>query len=330
MKAVILHTEPDLRAVLASRIEDWGMNAFAAPASAQDAAACCAQADLVVSGYCLPGAHGTELCHRIRSSRTEGAAYVIFVVDPARGECVADALRAGADDCIEQPINWSEMAARVEAASRRIEAQRQANDEHERLRELAMRDPLTGLWNRRAVMQALQREFVRHRRERRSMAVVMLDLDRFKEVNDRLGHSAGDDVIRKAASRMNARVRPYDTLGRYGGEEFIALLPGCTTDAAFTIADRLRTSLTCRPIRTQGCDLAVTVSIGVASCADLTSHAAWDLVQAADAALYQAKCDGRNCVRTAPASEGWLQPAASHRARETGAGWLMPAGHTSG
>src|SRR5438034_354068 len=131
----------------------------------------------------------------------------------------------------------------------------------EKLRELALRDDLTGLWNRAAILGLLDRELARARRERRPVGVILADLDHFKRVNDSLGHLAGDRVLRQVAQRMLTSLRSYDTIGRYGGEEFLIVLPGCDGAHTLALAERLREGMASEPVELEGQQLPITLSL---------------------------------------------------------------------
>src|SRR5262249_28930344 len=157
----------------------------------------------------------------------------------------------------------------------------------EALRHQATHDALTGIWNRAAILDALDRELARNRREGRPFGVLVADLDHFKRVNDTLGHLAGDAVLRDAVARLQSVVRPYDSLGRYGGEEFLAVLSGCDLPQAVGMAERLRRSLEVKPIVWNGTAVPITLSIGVTACTDGGQTDAQMLIHAADEALYR-------------------------------------------
>jgi diguanylate cyclase (GGDEF)-like protein len=175
------------------------------------------------------------------------------------------------------------------------------------LRREAARDSLTGLWNRKAILSTLERELLRAEREGESIGLIMIDVDHFKAINDSRGHAAGDACLRIIASGIAAMVRPYDSVGRYGGEEFLIVAPGCGLAETWELAERVRVHVAGCSIMAGGSDVNVSLSLGVA-----TGNAAGDmekLLQSADAAMYQAKHAGRNRVepsigRAASANQG--------------------------
>lgn len=172
-----------------------------------------------------------------------------------------------------------------------------AGDARESLKEQALKDGLTGLWNRRAISAMLQRELSRAQRDHFPLTLVMMDLDHFKLINDTHGHPIGDEVIREAARRITAAtvLSPYGFAGRYGGEEFLIIFPDCSRVMGIKRAESLRRAVAETPFTTKSAPLSVTCSLGVTSqeC-DMNAD---DAVHKADQALYQAKHEGRNCVR---------------------------------
>ncbi len=161
----------------------------------------------------------------------------------------------------------------------------------------ATHDELTGLPNRTTVIETLSKELNRSGRSGRSVAVVMVDIDHFKRINDAYGHLAGDAVLKAIAERMRHLVRPYDTIGRFGGEEFLLVIPECGPADALLIAERLRAGVAGQPIAIEGQTLVVTLSVGVAWLDDARHQNIDTLIAAADRALYRAKEEGRNRVR---------------------------------
>jgi len=249
---------------------------------------------LAVLDWRMPGLDGIEVCRRLRADPTRPYAYLVLLTGQGGRREMLEGLEAGADDFLTKPADEAELKARL-ACGRRLIALEQ------RLREVACRDPLTGLWNRGAILDRLDRELARSRREGRPLGVVLADLDHFKAVNDTHGHLAGDEVLRQAARRMLEAVRPYDTVGRYGGEEFLVVLPGCDADASAGLAERLRRRVAAEPM---DCGLAVDVilSLGAAGTGGGPQAAdAGSLMRAADRALYRAKGAGRDRVERSAA-----------------------------
>jgi two-component system cell cycle response regulator len=170
----------------------------------------------------------------------------------------------------------------------------------EALREQATHDPLTRVWNRYAILDALNRELSRAGRDGTSLAVIMTDIDHFKQVNDTYGHLAGDAILREVARRMQAGLRAYDQVGRYGGEEFLIVLPGASAANACQLAARLRLAIAGEPAAAGGIRIGVTASFGVTATAHAWECSPETLIRMADEALYRAKETGRNRVEMEP------------------------------
>ena len=299
MRVLIAEDDPLSRRVLETMLVRWGYETLVAcdGDSAWETLAGDEQTRLAILDWMMPGMSGLDVCRRVRQSQRKDYLYVIILTAKGRQEDIIEGMDAGADDYITKPFDSAELRVRLRAAKRILDLQAKLVQARERLREQATRDVLTGLWNRSAILDLLAREVAKANRERISLGVMMADLDRFKAVNDTYGHRAGDAVLREAAERMRRTTRPYDGIGRYGGEEFLILVPGC--DVTFTgyAARRICTDISGRPFALPtGASVPVTVSIGVAAKLAETSAEVDGLIHLADAALYRAKRGGRNRV----------------------------------
>jgi diguanylate cyclase (GGDEF)-like protein len=186
---------------------------------------------------------------------------------------------------------------RLRAGRRILDLQTELIFAREELRRQATYDSLTRLLNRAAACDLLQRELDRAEREHWPLSIILADIDFFKRINDTYGHLAGDAVLRETSQCMRSVVRPYDGIGRYGGEEFLLVLPGCDHDGAIALAERLRECVESNPMALAEGIVPITLSLGVAS-NDLTRDME-ALIGAADTALYRAKNNGRNRVEPA-------------------------------
>jgi two-component system cell cycle response regulator len=250
---------------------------------------------LVILDWMMPKADGVEICRTIRKQAREP--YVYFILLSAKGERseIIEGLQAGADDYMIKPFDLSELKARVRSGRRILELEEQLVSAREQLRLQATHDSLTGLLNRAAILEMLQRELARSSREGTPVSIIAVDLDHFKSVNDTYGHQAGDAVLVEATQRMQASLRTYDAIGRCGGEEFLIVSSGCDTRTAAEQAERLRQVVAARPVQCVHGTIPVTVSLGVAAVTgDLMQ--ADELLRVADEALYLAKRNGRNRV----------------------------------
>jgi len=257
---------------------------------------------MAILDWMMPGLDGVELCRRIRKQSRGPYKYVLLLTATAGKEDIVAGLEAGADDYLIKPFDVNELRARMRAGKRILELQSDLMKAHTELQFKAAHDPLTGLWNRGAIMDLLHRETQRSLRVGEPLGVVMADVDHFKIINDSYGHQAGDAVLGEVSRRLLASVRNYDYVGRYGGEEFLILLTACTPSDLGVTAERMRAYVSEKPIETDAGPIGVTISIGLAAQpgASLTLSRGEDLVRAADSALYNAKANGRNRVERAP------------------------------
>jgi diguanylate cyclase (GGDEF)-like protein len=267
---------------------------------------------LVLLDWVLPGLDGIRVCREVREEQQQRPyTYIVLVTGQGgRPERLAG-LEAGADDFLAKPVDPPELRARLNAGRRILILQEQLLSAQRRLEEQATRDALTGLWNRAAILEMLTREFSRAQREGATLGLLLADLDHFKRVNDTHGHLSGDRVLRQAGRRMRAELRPYDGVGRYGGEEFLVILPGCDGASTLRLAERLRRGVAAEPVEMEGGPLRITMSVGAACWSGQGSMDAISLLRVADEALYGAKRAGRNQAVLAEAtSESYWAPEA--------------------
>ena len=246
---------------------------------------------LVISDWMMPEMDGPTLCRKVRAAEMPG--YVYFILLTAKGgkDDVIIGLDAGADDFLTKPFNQEELKYRVRIGQRIVDLER-------RILELANTDALTGLLNRRAFMEKMTVEMIRSSRNRTSLALILTDIDHFKAVNDTYGHQAGDLVLQRFTGALSGMVRPYDFIGRYGGEEFVVCMPGLGAAAALSAAERLRKGVDGMEILSPDHErpICITASFGVAIQSNGSEEGIDALIKRADEALYQAKHDGRNRV----------------------------------
>jgi diguanylate cyclase (GGDEF)-like protein len=242
----------------------------------------------------MPGLTGPAVCAEVRRRSKEPYTYLLLLTARADKQDLVEGMEAGADDYITKPFDAQELKVRLRAGRRILELQAQLMAAREALRVQATRDPLTCLWNRYSILDILDRELNRAVREGTGLGLVMADLDHFKKVNDTYGHLAGDAVLREAARRMQASVRNYDAVGRYGGEEFLIVLPGSSEASAIQLAERLRETVSAQSISFPEGSLPVTISLGVTGWSHGIHPTPEMLIGAADEGLYRAKTLGRN------------------------------------
>jgi diguanylate cyclase (GGDEF)-like protein len=242
--------------------------------------------DLLLVDVTMPGRDGYEVCRAIQAESGVAPPPVIFLTAHGQTNARVAGLDAGAVDYIVKPFANEELVARVRAALR-------TKAIHDGLAETAARDGLTGVFNRRELDRRAAEVVALAARHGRPVSCLLLDIDHFKSINDTYGHAAGDAVLRDVARRIVDCSRISDIVGRYGGEEFVVLLPETDGEQAVAVGDKLRAELSTTPIPTGELDITVRASVGVAAWSDAMRTAA-DLYAAADRALYRAKDLGRD------------------------------------
>ena len=257
---------------------------------------------LAMLDWIMPGLDGIELCRRIRGRANGPYRYVILLTAKDHKEDIVAGLEAGADDYLTKPFDVEELRARVRAGKRILDLQAALIQAQNALQFEAAHDGLTAIWNRSAILDLLIGEMERSRRNRDSMGIIMADVDFFKNINDSHGHLVGDAVLREVGHRLQSGLRSYDSVGRYGGEEFLIVVPGCDALNLKVTAERLRHRIADQPIDTSAGPVTVTISLGLAATqttvAGLIGREA--LLHDADQALYAAKAGGRNRSEGAP------------------------------
>jgi diguanylate cyclase (GGDEF)-like protein len=252
--------------------------------------------DLVLLDLMMPGLDGMDCCRLIKGITREEFLPVMLLTSKTDADSRVTGLRIGADDYVTKPFDERELMARIQNLLRLKRMHDNISDARLRLEQLAVQDELTGLHNYRYLHTRLNEEFKRSERYREPLACVMLDIDWFKRVNERFGHETGDDVLREVAKRLRMAVREIDVVTRYGGEEFLLVLPGTNFAGALAIADRVWRAIGGEPFALPGGREQVSISVGVAVFPSRDIKTKDQLIKAADKALYQAKTDGRNRI----------------------------------
>jgi two-component system, cell cycle response regulator len=242
---------------------------------------------LMVLDWMMPHIDGVEVCRTIRKSTSRNYVYLMLLTAKDKQEEILEGLEAGADDYITKPFDFHELVARLRSGKRILDLQDQLLNQ-------ATHDSLTALLNREAILEILQRESRRALRNKTQLAVIMADIDHFKEINDTHGHLIGDSVLRETAKALHSCLRSYDSIGRYGGEEFLIVAPDCSEKEAARLAERLRTAVKDVAVGAIECIVPITLSFGVADTS--AGHKPEEMLRAADRALYAAKNGGRNRV----------------------------------
>lgn len=299
MRIFIVDDDPVSLEPLEARLRQWGheVSALDDGEAAWDALIRGELPDVAILDWMMPKMDGLELCRRIRARPDSPYMYIIMLTGRADPTDFAAGFDAGADDYLSKPVNWGELEMRLRAAERIVDLQNELIAAREALRVQAMQDPLTKALNHGAILDALSRELDRSHREGRPLSIILADLDEFKKVNDDYGHLVGDHVLIEVTRRVRNCLRSYDAMGRYGGEEFLVVLPNTDPTQAADLAERIRLALSREPFKVGGNATTVTLSQGVTTWVDPHPIPTDLLIQSADRALYAVKNSGRNAVR---------------------------------
>jgi two-component system, cell cycle response regulator len=294
---LIVDDHPDNVEVLQARLNALGYRTACAP-DGESALAEVAKAppDLILLDVMMPRMDGNEVARRVKADKSLPYIPIIMqtALDSTQSKVVG--LESGADDYVTKPINYAELQARIQAALRVKALQDEVAAKNVQLSQMAITDALTGLYNRRHLDERLDEMFEHSARLHEPLSVAMFDIDHFKKVNDTFGHQAGDAVLTQFAQLLKHVARDIDRIGRYGGEEFMVLLPGTVLDAGVTFAKRARQEVERHQFEYDGGAMKCTISAGVASFPHPRIHTRQQLVKAADDGLYVAKSLGRNRV----------------------------------
>lgn len=291
MKILIADDDPLSLLYLQDVLQDWGYDVLTAT-DGETACNILMQPDaplIAIIDWMMPGLDGVEVSRRIRATVKNRYIYLIMLTSRVETEFVVEAMNAGADDFISKPFVLEELQVRIRAGRRIGELEQE-------LRKKADHDALTGVFNRGAILETLQKEISRQARGLDAVSIIFADLDHFKQTNDEYGHLAGDAVLREVSRRVSAVLRTYDALGRYGGEEFLIVLPACDSRGAVEVAERVRKAVAAQPITTNFGAIPSSLSIGVAVADKGQVISLNGLIKLADDALYRAKQRGRNRV----------------------------------
>jgi two-component system cell cycle response regulator len=303
MKVLVADDDPITRCVLEALMRKWGHQAVVAQDGhdALEALSMAAGPRMAILGRLSRSVNAPDICRQLRATETgQDYAYVILLGTGHERAYLLEALEAGADDFVSKPFDARELRVRMRAGERVLHLNAELITAREELQVRATHDSLTTLWNRAAALEAFDRELNRAGRECTPVGLAIADIDNFKRVNDAFGHQSGDVILAETAWRLKSAIRMYDTLGRYGGEEFIGVFPGISETDLVAVAERMRLAVSEMPVEVGSHGIEVTVSIGLALGSVETSLDPHALIQAADEALYGAKRSGRNRVHIAP------------------------------
>ena len=299
MQVLIVEDSAIYRKLIGDHLQGWGFATTVAEtgAAARKILEQPNSPKLVLLDWVLPDMDGTALCQQIRmAGASRHYVYMILLTSKEGRQNMLDAMEAGADDYLSKPFDESELKARLLVGKRILDLQEELVSAREAMRYAATHDSLTGLMNRGEVVDVLGRELERARRERKPVSVILADIDHFKNVNDSLGHLFGDAAIKEITLRLRSKLRVYDAIGRYGGEEFLLVLPGCDLKNAMARGNQLLEFVASKPVVSAGVEKPITVSMGVAVSTGVGPSELEALLGQADAGLYAAKEKGRNRV----------------------------------
>ncbi len=302
MRVLIAEDDVTSRMLLKRVLESWGYEVIVTKDGAQawEELQVTDGPRLAILDWMMPGMDGVDVCRRIRAQETLQPPYLILLTALGDKESVVTGLDAGADDFVRKPYDPDELRARLAVGRRLVELNDELLGAQHALEILARTDALTGVLNRGAIVGELEQEASRAAREGGLLGLGMLDIDRFKLVNDTHGHAAGDAVLCEIVRRVLGVMRPYDAFGRFGGEEFLVIVPGCGEKELRDVLERMRRAIGRTPIVVDGGQVAVTVSLGGAV---RDRDSADRLIARADDALYTAKEQGRDRVVLAMAAK---------------------------
>jgi two-component system, cell cycle response regulator len=256
---------------------------------------------IVLTDWQMPEMEGPELCQAIRRENPSRYVYIVMLTSKGSKDDIISGLSAGADDYLTKPAHHAELVARIKTGIRILELEKSLKDAVDEIHLLSITDPLTGIYNRGYINQRLPQEINRSIRYDRELSLVMCDIDHFKKVNDTYGHQTGDIVLKGFTKTLTGTIREQvDWAGRYGGEEFLIVLPETGLDGAMVLAERVRNAVETTLIKTSSATIRISASFGVTGFSPVTWNQAISpeiLLQEADRLLYQAKDDGRNCVK---------------------------------
>lgn len=296
MRALVAEDDLTSRTILTAILQKWGYEVESA-VDGEQALEMLQQPNaprLALLDWSMPSLSGIEVCSRLRENQIYDSIYIIILTAKSEKHHIVEGLNAGANDYIIKPYDNDELQARINVGKRMVEIQTELENAKSALIHEAMHDSLTGIYNRKAILELLKKELSRTSRSGGILAVGMCDLDHFKKVNDKYGHQTGDEVLKGFAGIVNANLRDYDLIGRYGGEEFLIVLPTCGDNKKIMDFSRICKSVSDSKIHTRSGDISVTVSIGIAKTDGKDDID--EILSRADNALYRAKDMGRNCV----------------------------------
>lgn len=295
MKVLIAEDDRVTAKILERHLNNWGYEVFLEK-NGEDAWQTLEKENIQIAllDWMMPKLNGIQLCHKIRKKRSDLYTYVILLTARASTEDIVLGLNSGADDYVTKPVEYLELQARLKTGIRLIELENKNKRLQKRLEKLAKQDSLTGFWNKKTIENLLEQELSRGRRDHRPVSSILIDIDKFKTINDTYGHHIGDAVLMEIASRLDKVTRGHDQIGRYGGDEFLVVLWNTGFSHLEVIAKRLCTAISKDKIQTEIGPLDTSISVGGTSSKFQPDISMEDMIKLSDQALYAAKRKGRN------------------------------------
>ena len=296
MKILIAEDDFTSRMMLDGVLNKWGFTTIVTT-NGQEAWEVMQRPDapsIAILDWQMPVMNGLEICRKLRRIDQPTPPYLILLTARGDKKDIVKGLDAGANDYIPKPYDNEELQARIRVGQRMVRLQRELVKLNKALLHEAMHDQLTGIYNRRAIINTLEKELNRAVRGENHLSIGLCDIDHFKNINDTYGHQVGDDVLRGFVKLVEKRLRKYDYIGRYGGEEFLIVSPDSKGTKIEGLYDRICRYISRNKIQTGNQEIAITVSIGVAAFSG--GQNVQSLLSVCDAALYRSKKGGRNRV----------------------------------
>jgi diguanylate cyclase (GGDEF)-like protein len=292
---LIIEDDKDSRELLKIYLTKWGYNVFSS-FTGNNVTETIQKENIqfALIDWVLNESSGIEICKLIRKEFTDRYIYIIIITGKKTKDDVIEALSEGADDYLMKPFNFEELKVRLKSGERVIRHHNLLKNSYEVLYKESRLDPLTRIFNRKTILEKLYNEFERAVRAGDELSVIMCDIDLFKKINDTYGHLTGDAVLKEIGKILNMSLRKYDSAGRYGGEEFLLILPHTNISTAESVAVRIKETLNQSPLKIDNFSVKVTMSFGISCSCGIKEMS--KLIENADRALYSAKNSGRNNI----------------------------------
>ncbi len=299
LKVLIAEDDRVSARILENHLKKWGYQVFLEK-NGEDAWKTLDKENIQIAilDWMMPKLNGIQLCKKIRKRESDLYAYIILLTARSSTEDIVKGLNAGADDYITKPVEYLELKARLSTGRRIIELENYNRKLRDRLKKLAQQDSLTSFLNKKNITLRLREELSRSQRDHQPIAGILIDIDKFKQINDTYGHHVGDQVLVEISSRLKKRLRRHDQIGRYGGDEILVIAWDADSHTLRKIMERLRRAISGTPFETDAGPIDVSISLGGVTSefkADITTE---ELIKLSDQALYEAKSKGRDRAET--------------------------------